>query len=93
MFIDIITSKGRKFVMDSHFIHYNDTIWSSGGRRTRIEYKGRLYDVRYSWDEILAQIAGEEDWQDWDRCWLEVDRVYETRWDCMAVPGGARKVA
>lgn len=32
-------------------------------------------------------------WQDIERTWLTVDQVYETRWDCMAVPGGARKVA
>jgi hypothetical protein len=35
-----------------------------------------------------------EDWLDgFDLVWFEVDRVYETRIDCMAVPGGARKVA
>ena len=34
-----------------------------------------------------------EVWQDKDRTWLEVDRVYETRWDCMLVPEGVRLVA
>ena len=34
-----------------------------------------------------------ETWQDEDRTTTNVERVYETRLDCMAVPGGARLVA
>lgn len=34
------------------------------------------------------------DWlEGFDRVWFEIDRVYETRWDCMPVPGGARIAA
>lgn len=33
------------------------------------------------------------EWQDIDRTWLEVDRVYETRWDCIIAPEGVRLAA
>ena len=34
-----------------------------------------------------------DDWQDAERTWIEVERVYETRFDCKPMPGGARLVA
>lgn len=34
----------------------------------------------------LAQVITVTVWQDIDRTWLEVDRVYATRYDCMAGP-------
>lgn len=34
-----------------------------------------------------------KDWQDDNRCWTEVDRVYETRWDCCTVPEEVRRSA
>ena len=39
------------------------------------------------------KLNDESEFQDIDRIWFEVDRVYETRWDCMAVPEGVRAVA
>ena len=33
------------------------------------------------------------EWQDIDRTWLKVDRVYETRWDCRIEPEGVRQTA
>ena len=54
------------------------------------------------WEKVqemhfCSQFAYRPNWQngyqDIERTWEEVDRVYETRWDCMAVPGGARRQA
>lgn len=36
--------------------------------------------------------AGGVAWQSLD-VWMTVDQVYETRWDCRSVPGGARRAA
>lgn len=33
-----------------------------------------------------------ENWQDMDRCWVEVERVYETRWDCKCEPEGVWQI-
>lgn len=35
----------------------------------------------------------EEMWQDISRTWEEVDRVYETRWDCPNKSEGVRQAA
>ena len=51
------------------------------------------YPYRIYYRETITQQLVSDKWQDIDRIWLEVDRVYETRWDCMAVPGGARQAA
>ena len=32
-------------------------------------------------------------WQDEDRTWIEVERVYATRYDCPSVPEGVRCAA
>lgn len=42
---------------------------------------------------IAAKPCDAEDWQDVDRIWLEVDRVYETRWDCNPMPERVRLAA
>ena len=46
--------------------------------------------------EMVCPICGhitKVEWQDIDRIWLEVDRVYETRWDCPIAPEGVRQTA
>lgn len=52
----------------------------------------RRFDKGYY---ICAKPIGlaEEDWQDVDRCWIEVERVYETRWDCSIKPERVRQAA
>ena len=65
--------------------------------RTIIEFGvGRRRErliVPCSVDKAMALINGTEQWQDDDRCWREVDRVYETRWDCQPMPEGVRRAA
>ncbi len=41
----------------------------------------------------LPQVINITVWQDEDRIWLEIDRVYETRWDCLPVPERVRRAA
>ncbi len=48
---------------------------------------------RWIYVVIIPEGLSEEQFQDWERCWLEVDRVYETRWDCCIAPGRARQAA
>jgi hypothetical protein len=44
-------------------------------------------------EDLLAFFnAGGVHWQSLD-VWMTVDQVYETRWDCSSVPGGARNAA
>ncbi len=42
---------------------------------------------------VNAWNATTKEFQDFDRTWLTVDQVYETRWDCMVEPEGVRQVA
>jgi len=40
---------------------------------------------------VAAWNTMNEEWKDgFDRIWFEVDRVYETRWDCSIAPEGVR---
>jgi hypothetical protein len=43
---------------------------------------------RYS--TVMANL-NEDRWQDEERTWMDVDLVYETRWDCTAAPVGDRR--
>lgn len=47
------------------------------------------YKVNCSADKLVAFLNG-SNWQDEERTWTTVEQVYETRWDCMSEPGGAR---
>lgn len=42
---------------------------------------------------IAAKPFDALDWDKNDRIWLEVDRVYETRWDCSIEPERVRQAA
>jgi len=43
---------------------------------------------------VEAWNAMNEEYLDgFDRVWFEVDRVYETRWDCPIAPEGVRRAA
>lgn len=63
-----------------------------------IEHKGYCKKVYHFTDchakvnaAVEAWNAMNEEWLDgFDLVWFEVDRVYETRWDCMAVPERVR---
>jgi hypothetical protein len=57
------------------------------------EWKPLLNELTH----YCGQFAFRENWkagyQDIERTWEEVDRVYATRWDCIGVPEGVRHAA
>jgi hypothetical protein len=69
-------------------------------RKTKISF--RLPGDTHNYDTLLISVAknrvvarmnGEEAWQNEEFTFIEVERVYCGRIDCMAVPGGARLAA
>lgn len=52
--------------------------------RTRVEAEACERDLKSFFN------AGGVLWQSLET-WMTVDQVYETRWDCCSVPGGARR--
>jgi hypothetical protein len=74
--------------------------------RTKISEKGResVYEFILPMsfgktiDLLNGVVPGEKEkpkgnWQDQNRTVVEVERVYETRWDCCIVPDGVRHAA
>jgi hypothetical protein len=65
-----------------------------------IEHDQRCDEPYWYWTRMSINSAvttwnnmNEEYLDGFDRVWFEVDRVYETRWDCMAGPEGVRRAA
>ena len=63
-----------------------------------IGYCDAAYYYTKSYTRVNAAVeawnAMNEEWQDgFDLVWFEVDRVYETRWDCIAMPERVRRAA
>ena len=78
-------------------IIHEEIIGSSDGRKRHFYEIGccelaidrkSVNGVVNAWNKLTAPPM-----QDEERTWFDVDLVYETRWDCMAAPGGARKAA
>lgn len=94
MLIKFITKTGEVFIRNSARIN---SLCALSKQRTIVKFhygyreREEMFIVRCGVDKVMAMINGSENWQDWDRCWREVDRVYETRWDCVSVPEGVRR--
>ncbi len=74
--IESVSSKRTKITVDDELFGYN------------------LYDtyiVKASISETIKIINGSESWQDKENTFIEVERVYATRIDCLAVPEGVRR--
>lgn len=66
-----------------------------------IEHKGHCKKSYHYAEERTKINAAVKAWNDmneeyqhgFDLIWFEVDRVYETRWDCKPMPEGVRRAA
>lgn len=66
---------------------YRITCYRCGLRGMFWDYKKTILAAVKAWNDNM------QEFQDIDRIWLEVDRVYETRWDCIIEPEGVRQAA
>jgi hypothetical protein len=66
---------------------YRITCYRCGLRGSPENYRKTIPLAVKAWNDNVKEF------QDTDRIWLEVDRVYETRWDCPIEPEGVRRAA